>query len=82
MTEREKKDRGLWYDANFNPELLKERDHAEELCFELNRTSPVEREKIQDIITKLLGILAREVRFCRRLMWITVTTAVSATGHL
>ena len=24
MTEREKKDRGLWYDANFNPELLKE----------------------------------------------------------
>ena len=55
MTEREKKDRGLWYDANFNPELLKERDHAEELCFELNRTSPVEREKIQDIITKLLA---------------------------
>ena len=32
MTEKEKMDAGLWYDANFDPELLAARMKAEELC--------------------------------------------------
>ena len=32
MTEQEKMAAGLWYDANFDPELLAARTKAEELC--------------------------------------------------
>ena len=42
MTEREKRDLGLWYDANYDAELLEEREKAEELCFALNHTAPRE----------------------------------------
>lgn len=55
MTEREKKDLGLWYDANYNPALLKEREYAEELCFDLNHTNPRKKDTIQNILTKLLA---------------------------
>ncbi len=44
MTEREKSEKGLWYDANYDTELLKLREDAEELCFLLNQTSPKRKE--------------------------------------
>lgn len=37
MTEREKWEAGLWYDANYTPELCAEREKAEEL---LHRVQP------------------------------------------
>ena len=40
MTEREKMEKGLWYDANNDKEILKLREDAEELCYLLNQTSP------------------------------------------
>ena len=40
MTEREKMEAGLWYDANFDQDLLKERKEAETLYFQFNQTSP------------------------------------------
>ena len=40
MTESEKMRAGLWYDANFDKELLEQRLAAEELCYELNQTRP------------------------------------------
>ena len=45
MTEREKRDLGLWYDANYDAELLEEREKAEEalLCIKSYR-SPGARE--------------------------------------
>lgn len=55
MTEREKKDQGLWYDANYNPDLLKEREYAEEMCFRLNHISPGEPERIHAILKELLA---------------------------
>lgn len=54
MTELEKMKLGLWYDANFDKELVEQRLLAEELCFELNVTRPKEEEKRKDILRKLL----------------------------
>lgn len=54
MTEREKMEARLWYDANYDQDLLKEREEAEELYFQLNHTSPKEKEKKEAIIKQLL----------------------------
>ena len=82
MTEREKKDMGLWYDANYNSDLLMERDYAEELCFEINRTSPRDGQRIREYLKKLLAELALTALSFLRLMWITDITAISETIHL
>lgn len=54
MTEREKMEAGLWYDANFDEELCQEREKAEELCFQLNQTSPAHRNQREKLLEKLL----------------------------
>lgn len=54
MTEREKLQKGLWYDANNDVELLNQRLEAEELCFELNHTRPKDINKKEEILKRLL----------------------------
>ncbi len=54
MTEREKLERGFWYDANNDKELLEQRAQAEALCFSLNQTNPRETEKRDAIMQMLL----------------------------
>ena len=40
MTEREKMALGLWYDANFDPELCAQRDEAAARCLAFNNADP------------------------------------------
>ena len=54
MTEKEKMQKGMWYDANFDKELLAERIEADGLCYEFNHTHPKEAEKRAEILDKLL----------------------------
>lgn len=54
MTEREKMENGLWYDANFDSELLAERLRADDLCFDLNNTRPSDTERREQILKELL----------------------------
>ena len=54
MSEKEKMIQGLWYDANFDEEILKERLIAEDLCFELNHIKPKLTEKRNVILQKLI----------------------------
>lgn len=54
MTEKEKMQQGLWYDANFDKELVEQRLTAEDLCYELNHTRPKETEKRLEILQKLI----------------------------
>lgn len=61
MTEREKLEKGLWYDANYDIELIKERAKAEELYFEFNQTKPNEIEKRKEILKKLLPNMQQDV---------------------
>lgn len=54
MAEKEKMKLGLWYDANFDKELVEERLIAEDLCFELNNIRPKLIEKRTSILQKLI----------------------------
>ncbi|NLC33679.1 MAG: sugar O-acetyltransferase [Erysipelothrix sp.] len=40
MNEHEKMKNGLWYDANYDPALIKDRLLAEDLCFDYNHVRP------------------------------------------
>lgn len=54
MTEKQKRDMGFWYDANYDQELLKERCTAEDLCFDFNQTRPGDAARRADILKRLL----------------------------
>ena len=45
MTEREKMALGLWYDANFDPELCAQRREAAALCLAFNNADPRDTEE-------------------------------------
>ena len=55
MTEKEKMLAGVLYDANYDPELLKERTRAKELCFAYNQCAPADETARQEILRRLLG---------------------------
>ena len=55
MTEREKMQEGLLYDANYNAELLKERERCKDLCFAYNQLRPTLVKEQEKIIRQLFG---------------------------
>ena len=59
MTESEKMKLGLWYDANFDDELVQQRLIAEDLCFELNSTRPSKTEDRNAILNQLIPSLGK-----------------------
>ena len=59
MTEQEKRDLGLWYDANYDPSILQEREHADMLCFQLNNTPPNQTQKRQELLRTLMPKLGQ-----------------------
>lgn len=61
MTEREKLEKGLWYDANFDAELLNERLKAEELYFQFNITGPKNATEKEKILKELLPKMGQNV---------------------
>ena len=61
MTEKEKMQKGMWYDANYDQKLLAERLVADDLCYEFNQTRPKDTEKREAILAKLLPNKAKDV---------------------
>ena len=55
MTEKEKMQAGMLYDANYNEELATERIQCKDLCAKYNRLMPSETVERTNIITKLFG---------------------------
>lgn len=55
MTEKEKMVRQMMYDANYDEEILADRDAAKELCYDYNMLRPSEKEKQTELLKKLLG---------------------------
>lgn len=55
MTEKEKAARGMLYNANYDPELIRERDAAKEILWEYNRLRPTQRAERERLIRSLLG---------------------------
>lgn len=55
MTEKEKMNRQMLYDANYDETLLKERTAAKELCYDYNALRPSQQKEQKEILGKLLG---------------------------
>lgn len=55
MKEMEKAAAGLLYDANYDPEVLAQRDTAKNALFEFNHTPPSQGEKRRKILRSLIG---------------------------
>ena len=55
MTEKEKRDKGVLYDANYDADLGAEMLLAKDLCFEYNALKPSQVEKRTKLIKKLFG---------------------------
>lgn len=52
MTEKEKRDAGMLYDANFHPPLLKERDAAKSMVYAFNQLHPTDYAARRELIKK------------------------------
>lgn len=61
MTEREKMLKGLWYDANFEPELLSQRKAAEVLCHRFLLADPCDTHEQRAILRELLPHMGANV---------------------
>lgn len=55
MTEKEKMQKQMLYDANYDIQLLEERNYAKNLCAEYNNLKPTDVENINVLIKKILG---------------------------
>ncbi|MBQ5643008.1 MAG: sugar O-acetyltransferase [Bacteroidaceae bacterium] len=62
MTEKEKMQRQMLYDANYDSLLIEERRVAKDLCYEYNQLRPSEEEAQQVLMRRLLGKTAKN--FC------------------
>ena len=62
MTEKEKMQKQILYNANYDKELLTERMRAKDLCHEYNQLRPSDTEKQMELMTKLLGKTKKD--FC------------------
>lgn len=55
MTEKEKMQLQMLYDANYDKDLLNERAYAKDICYEFNHLRPSEIQKQTELMKKLLG---------------------------
>ena len=55
MTEKEKMQQQMLYDANYDTELIRERQVAKDLCYQFNQLRPSDETNQQQILSQLLG---------------------------
>ena len=55
MTEKEKCRQGLLYDANYDAELLSDREKAKEQLYDYNRLRPSQQEEKMQLLKSFLG---------------------------
>lgn len=55
MTEKEKAEKGLLYNNNYDPQLIKERTHCKKLCRKYNFLEPDDVKTREEVIHELIG---------------------------
>ena len=55
VTEKEKMQRQMLYDANYDPELRQERIDCKELCYDYNALRPSQTEEQTELMKRILG---------------------------
>ncbi len=58
MNEWAKAQAGYLYDANHDPDILNNKIHCADLCFELNQCRPSEMKKQQELLRSFIGNIA------------------------
>ena len=53
MNHKERMEKGLWYDANFDQELCQLRNKADDLCFQFNHIKPSQQRSAENLKTTL-----------------------------
>lgn len=61
MTEKEKRDSGFLYNANYDEELLSEIARCNDLCHEFNMLKPSARKEQEIILKKIFGNMGNNV---------------------
>jgi len=61
MTHKERLEKGLWYDANGDQELLELRTRADDLCFLFNQTPPGDPAKRSALLAQILPHMGEDV---------------------
>jgi acetyltransferase-like isoleucine patch superfamily enzyme len=61
MNEEEKMKASMWYDANYNPAIVKQRYINFDLCFALNQTKPSDFKTKNLLLKQILGYLPSEL---------------------
>lgn len=62
MTEKEKCQKQMLYDANYDEELVKEREYAANVCYDYNNTRPTEVAKRDQMMKDFLGKAGKDFR--------------------
>ena len=57
MTERQRMEAGMWYDANFDPSLAKLRLAVKDLCWQFNALAPSALEERLGLLRRIVGRL-------------------------
>lgn len=60
MTEKEKRDLGLLYNANYDPEIQAEVAACNDLCHEFNQIKPSARSEQKEILKKLFAKMGKD----------------------
>lgn len=60
MTEKEKAAKGLLYNANYDREILSDRDHAKETLYHYNNLHPSKVDERKQVVRNLLGKTGHE----------------------
>lgn len=55
MTEKEKRDQGMLYDANYDSTICAELEHCKDKCYDYNMLRPSDTEGKMDILNSLFG---------------------------
>lgn len=61
MTEKEKCAKGLLYDANYDEDLIREREECKEKCFDINQLRPSQLDLRVKLLRTLLGSTKEQV---------------------
>ena len=63
MTEKEKRDKGELYDANYDKALERERIKVKDLCFKYNNLEPSKQKERKELIKEILGSTKSSIKF-------------------
>ncbi len=55
MTEKEKRDNAMLYNANYDNEIINDLDKCKDICFEFNQIKPTDYKKREEVLKGLFG---------------------------